>query len=62
VAWAEAYLRTKWHPNPSNRVAAIDMGRKMGAAMPPFFWGGGARSDLTQGGLGRGLPPYQMAS
>ena len=21
--WAEAYLHTKWHPNPSNRLAAI---------------------------------------
>jgi len=23
VAWAEAYFRTKWHPNPSNRLATI---------------------------------------
>jgi len=23
VAWAEAYLRTKWHPDPSNRLATI---------------------------------------
>jgi len=23
VAWTEAYLYTKWHPNPSNRLAAI---------------------------------------
>jgi len=22
--WAEAYLRTKWHPNPSSRLATID--------------------------------------
>jgi len=25
--WAEAYLRTKWHPNPPSRLATIDMGR-----------------------------------
>jgi len=23
VAWAEAYLYTKWHPNPSNRLTTI---------------------------------------
>jgi len=23
VAWTEAYLHTKWHPNPSNRLATI---------------------------------------
>jgi len=30
VAWAEAYLRTKWHLDPSSRLATIDMGRKVG--------------------------------
>ena len=29
-----AYLRTKWYPNPSSRLATIDMGRKVGAAVP----------------------------
>ena len=29
-AWAEACLRTKWYPDPSNRLATIDMGRKVG--------------------------------
>jgi len=33
VAWAEAYLHTKWHPNPSNRLATIDVS-KMGAVLP----------------------------
>jgi len=28
VAWAEAYLRTKWHFHPSSRLATIDTGRK----------------------------------
>ena len=37
VAWAEAYLRTKWHLDPSSRLATIDMGRKLGGvAVPPF--------------------------
>jgi len=31
VAWDEAYLRTKWHLDPSGRLATIDMGRKLGA-------------------------------
>jgi len=31
VAWAEAYLRTKWNLNQSSRLAITDMGRKFGA-------------------------------
>ena len=42
VAWAEAYLHTKWHFNPSSRLATTDMGRKLGAVSP--FLGGGAGS------------------
>jgi len=33
VAWAEAYLRTKWDPDPSSRLARIDMGQKVGDAI-----------------------------
>jgi len=33
VACVEAYLRTKWHLDPSSRLAITDMGR--------FFFGGG---------------------
>jgi len=33
--WAEAYLRTKCHRDPFNRLATIDMGRKLGA--PPHL-------------------------
>jgi len=43
VARAEAYLRTKWHLDPSSLAVALattDMGRKLGAL--PLF-GGGAR-------------------
>ena len=61
VAWAKAYLRTKWHLDPSRRLATTNMGRKLGAV--PFLGEGelGPR-DLAQYGLSRGLPPYQMAS
>jgi len=30
--WAEAYVRTKWHLDPSSCLAATDMGRNLGAA------------------------------
>jgi len=41
-----------------DRLATIDIGRKLGAV--PLF--GKAGSPLTSCGLGRGLPPYQVAS
>jgi len=58
-----AYRCAKFHLDPSSRLAAIDMDRKLGAAVPPFFFflGGELGRYLTQCGLGRGLPPYQMA-
>jgi len=34
VAWAEAYLHTKWHLSPASRLATTDIGRKLGAV--PF--------------------------
>ena len=40
----------------SNRLATIDVGRKVGAATPPFRGGAGS-SHLTQCRLGRDLPP-----
>jgi len=30
VAWAEAYLDTKWHLDPCSRLATKDTGRKLG--------------------------------
>ena len=42
---AEAYLRTKWHLDPSSRLATIHMGQKLGAV--PFF-GGELGHHLTQ--------------
>jgi len=38
------------------------MGRKLVRGAPPPFWGGGLGPHLTQSRLGRGLPPYQVAS
>ena len=40
VIWAEVYLRTKWHLDPSSRLATIhvNMGHKLGGAVP-FFLG-----------------------
>jgi len=40
VAWAEAYLRAKWHLDPSSRLATTDMNRrKIGEAAVRLFWG-----------------------
>jgi len=40
VAWAEAYLRTKCHLDPSSRFATTNMCRKLGTV--PLFRGEGA--------------------
>ena len=37
VAWAEAYLHTKWHLDPCSRLVTIDMGRKLGGSSAPFL-------------------------
>ena len=34
VAWAEAYLHTKWHLSPSSRLATTDIGRKLEDCAP----------------------------
>ena len=38
MAWVKAYFVTKWHLDPSSRLATTDMGRKLGA-VPPFWKG-----------------------
>ena len=60
VAWAEVYFRTKWHLDPSSHLATIDMGPNWVGAVP--FWLGELGPHRTQSHLGRGLPPYQVAS
>jgi len=42
-----------------DRLATVDIGRKV-ESVP--IWRGGAGPHLTQCRLGRGLPPYQVAS
>jgi len=58
IAWAKAYLRTKWHPDPSSPLVTIDVGQKLGDAVHLFV---GDRLDswvsyLIKCRLGRGLP------
>ena len=60
VAWAEDYLHTKWHLDPSSHLAATDMGRKLRGVVP--LWRRGSWSHLTQCGQGRGLPACQVSS
>jgi len=43
-----------------DRLAAIDIGRKVGIAVPLYV--GELGLYVTQCRLGRGLPPYQVAS
>jgi len=57
---ADAYLPTKWNLDLSSRLAAIDMGRKLGFVRLYFL--GKLGPHLAQSRLGRGLPPYQVAS
>ena len=54
------YLHTKCHLSPCSRLAATDIGRKLGNCAPLGEWELGPH--LTQCRLGRGIPPYQMAS
>jgi len=53
VTWVEAFLHTKWHHNPSSRLATGDMGRKLGA-VPLLGW---ANNDQ-----GRCLRPCRFSS
>ena len=59
VAWTEAYLR-RWHLDLSSCLATTDIGRKLGGGYAPFLVGE-LGPYLAQYGLGRGLPPYQVA-
>ena len=46
----------------SDRLTTIDMGRKLGGCASFFGAGRELSPHLTQCGLGRGLPPYQVES
>ena len=43
VAWVKAYLHTKWHFDPSSRLATTNAGRKLGAV--PFLGGAGSPTN-----------------
>jgi len=60
VAWAEAYLHTMWHLDPSSRLATTDMGRKLGGLCP--FGERELSPHVIQCGQGRGLPACQVSS
>jgi len=53
---------SKCHLDSSSRLATSNMGRKLGGRLCPFFQQGELGLHLAQCGLGRGLPPYHMAS
>jgi len=57
IAWAEAYLHTKWHLDPSSRLTTTNMGRKLGDLCPLGEEELG--TYLAQCGRFRGLPPRQ---
>jgi len=48
-AWAEAYLYTKWHLDPSSHLATIHMGLKLGGCRAPFLFGGNGYPSNTMG-------------
>ena len=50
VAWAEAYLRTKWHPDSSNNLVTIDMVRKAGCCCALFCVGSWSPSNTMSPG------------
>jgi len=64
---AKTYVRTKWHLDPSSRLATTNMVENWGL-YPRFEEGelgphlAQCGPHLAQCGLSRGLPPYQVAS
>jgi len=55
-----AYNKSSAVAEQGDRLAIIDICRKVGELLCPFQWGGELGSYLTQCRLGRGLPPYQQ--
>ena len=51
VAWADVYLRTKWHLYPSSRMTAIDMDQKLGWGCALFSRGREVGPSRTQSRL-----------
>ena len=62
VAWAEAYLYTKWYLSPSSRLSTPrTLTENWDGGCAPLGEGELA-PHLTQRRIGRGLPPHQVAS
>ena len=61
IAWAEAYLHTKWHLDASSRLATIKMGRKLGG-LCPLFGEGSWVSIWHNVALTKAPPPCQVPS
>jgi len=57
IAWAKAYLHTKWHLNPYSHLVITDVGRKLGAVL---LWVGGAGSPSNT--MWPGPRPIRMPS
>jgi len=47
VAWAQAYIRTQWHLDPSSRLDTTDMGRKLRAV--PLGGSGSPSNTMSPG-------------
>jgi len=58
--WPGPRPTTKWHLDPSSRLATTDMGQNIGGYAP--LMEGELGPHLTQCGQGRGLPPCQVSS
>ena len=56
---ASAQLHTKWHLDPYSHLAATDIGRILGGAVP--LWGRGAGSPSNAMWPGRRPTPYLRA-
>jgi len=62
LAWAEAYLYTKWHHSPLSRLVTTNIDRKLRDGGCAHLGEGELGPNLTQCRLGRGLPSCQVPS
>jgi len=60
VAWAEAYLHTKWHLSPSSPLATTDIRQKLGVCIPSGE--GELGPHLTHCRVGQSLSPCEVPS
>jgi len=61
VAWAEAYLCTKWHSDPSSHFATVDVGSGLYGRCVRKFRNWGCCCASFRGRAGSpSIPPYQV--